>query len=427
VNVAFLWWALALVFLLPFLDPRRPRRLLHLDLIVLVGSFAAIMAPAYLPFGDHSDEVAIALVHLGLVYLLARMLLAGFRPRRRAEPLVPVLPLSWLAAVLIALVVFRIAYVVALDPGLVDTGGAGVIGADRITHGQPIYGERFSPDLPPHTDTYGTFLYLAYVPFELLFPVGDHYWQGGAERVAAIAFDLLTLVGLFLLGRRLRPGAEGRRLGVILAFAWASYPYTLYVMGYGFNDALISLLLVCSLLVLSSAPARGLFMALAAGAKFAAAGLAPLFAAGTGERRSRSAVAFSVVFVGLILAGFLPLLPDGGLSELFDRTLRYQEVRNECCTPWRLLPGLDWLQVPLQLAGAGLGLAVAFVPRRKSPAQVAALGAAILIAIELTLSNWNPWYIPWFAPFVFVALFASQGALAPTGAAARPQARARVV
>jgi Glycosyltransferase family 87 len=426
VNVEFLWSALGLVFLLPFVDLRRPGRLLHLDLIVLVGAFAAIMSPSYLPFGDRSDEVAIALVHLGLAYLLARMLLAGFRPRRRPEPLVPVLPLSWLAAAMIALVLFRIAYVVALDPGLVDTGGAGVIGADRITHGQPIYGERFSPELPPHTDTYGPFLYLAYVPFELVFPVGDHYWQGGAERVAAIVFDLLTMVALFILGRRLRAGAEGRRLGVILAFAWASYPYTLYVMSYGFNDALISLLLVCSLLALSSPPARGLFTALAAGAKFAAAALAPLFAAGVGERRLRSAVAFSAVFVVLIVAGFLPFVPDGGVSELYDRTLRYQEVRSECCTPWRLLPGLDWMQVPLQLAIAAFALVVAFVPRRRSPAQVAALGAAILIAIELTLSNWNPWYIPWFAPFVFIALFTLEGTQAPTPGVGRPRAHAGV-
>ena len=207
---------------------------------------------------------------------------------------------------------------------------------------------------------------------------------------------------------------------MVLAFAWASFPYTFYVMAYGFNDALVSLLLVCCLLVVSSAPARGLVLAVAAGAKYAPAALAPLFATGTGERRSRSAVAFGVVFVAVIVAGFTPFVPDGGLSELFDRTLSYQQDRSDaCCTLWVLSPGLDWLQVPLQVAVGALAVAVAFVPRHRSPVQVAALGAAILLGIELSLSNWNPWYIVWFAPFVFVALLAVED----VSLAARRQAR----
>jgi Glycosyltransferase family 87 len=408
VEVQFVWLALGIIFLLPFFDPRRPLRLLHLDLLVLVGGTAAIMYPAYVPFGDASVDIAIGSAHLGMAYLLVRMLMLGFRPGRRSGPLIPVLPLWSLGAALVPLVVLRLAYVVAADPALIDTGGAGVLGADRILAGETLYGERFAPDLPPHTDTYGVFLYLAYVPFELIFPVGEHFWQGGAERAAAVGFDLLTLATLFLLGRRLREGGEGRALGVVLAFAWASFPYTFYVMAYGFNDALVSLLLVCCLLVVSSAPARGVVLAIAAGAKYAPAALAPLFATGTGERRSRSAVVFAVVFVAVIVAGFAPFVPDGGLSELFDRTLRYQQDRTDaCCTLWVLFPRLDWLQVPLQVAVGALAVAVAFVPRHRSPIQIAALGAAILLGIELSLSNWNPWYIVWFAPFVCVALLAA--------------------
>jgi glycosyl transferase family 87 len=408
VEVQFVWLVLGIIFLLPFIDPRHPLRLLHLDLLVLVGSAAPIMYPAYLPFGDASVDIAIGSAHLGMAYLVVRMLRSGFRPGRRSTPLIPVVPVWSLAAALAPLVVLRLAYVAAADPALIDTGGAGVLGADRILNGESLYGERFAPDLPPHTDTYGVFLYLAYVPFELILPVGEHFWQGGAQRAAAVTFDVLTMAALFLLGRRLRGGAKGTRLGVILAFAWASFPYTFYVMTYGFNDALVSLLLVCSLLVLSSPPARGLVVAVAAGAKYAPAALAPLFATGTGERRSRSAVAFGVVFLAIIGAGFAPFVPDGGPSELFDRTLRYQQDRTDaCCTLWVLFPGLDWLQVPLQVAVAVLALAVAFVPRHRSPVQIAALGAAILLGVEMSLSNWNPWYIVWFAPFVFVAWLAA--------------------
>jgi hypothetical protein len=60
------------------------------------------------------------------------------------------------------------------------------------------------------------------------------------------------------------------------------------------------------------------------------------------------------------------------------------------------------------VAVGALAVTVAFVPRRRSPVQVAALGAALLLGIELSLSNWNPWYIPWYAPFVFVALLAGE-------------------
>ena len=47
---------------------------------------------------------------------------------------------------------------------------------------------------------------------------------------------------------------------------------------------------------------------------------------------------------------------------------------------------------------------IAFVPRRKSILQLAALTAAILIGFELVLTHWFYLYIPWFFPFVAFAL-----------------------
>jgi hypothetical protein len=49
---------------------------------------------------------------------------------------------------------------------------------------------------------------------------------------------------------------------------------------------------------------------------------------------------------------------------------------------------------------------VAFVPRRKSPLQLAALTGALLIGFELVLTHWFYLYIPWFFPFAAVALIA---------------------
>ena len=51
--------------------------------------------------------------------------------------------------------------------------------------------------------------------------------------------------------------------------------------------------------------------------------------------------------------------------------------------------------------------AVYFVPRTKNPLQVAALSGALLIGFELVLTHWFYLYIPWFFPFVAIALLAT--------------------
>ena len=50
-------------------------------------------------------------------------------------------------------------------------------------------------------------------------------------------------------------------------------------------------------------------------------------------------------------------------------------------------------------------MAVAFVPRTRDLRQVAALGAAVLIALQLTATYWFYFYIVWFAPLALVAMF----------------------
>ena len=48
-----------------------------------------------------------------------------------------------------------------------------------------------------------------------------------------------------------------------------------------------------------------------------------------------------------------------------------------------------------------------FVPSRRGVVEVAALGAAVLIALQLTVNYWLYPYIVWFFPLVAVAIFAS--------------------
>jgi hypothetical protein len=402
VNAPYVWLSLCLLFLVPFVDPRRPFRLLHLDLVVLLG-----LGISLLFFNRGEITVSVPLVYPVLGYVFARMIWAGSRPRERPGPLVPMLDIRWVAIAAVALACARIALNVA-DSRVIDIGVAGVVGADRITHGQALYDGGFAPGVGIRGDVYGPVNYLAYVPFELAFPWQGEWGDVPAAHAAAIAFDLLTAFGLLVLGRRLRRGEQGRALGVALAFAWLAYPFTLYTMNANANDSLIAATMVGAMLVLSSPPARGAMLALGSAAKFGPAALAPLFATATGERRWRSALLFTIAFVAVAALVTLPFIPDGGPRELYDRTLGYQAARSSPFSVWGLAPSLDFLR-PVARAGAvALALAVALWPARKTPLQVAALAAAVIVAVQVGATHWFYFYVVWFLPLVLLVLFAAQ-------------------
>jgi len=407
VNSPWIWLPLCLLFVAPFFDPRRPARLLHLDLLVLIG-----LGISLLFFNRAEITASVALTYPVLGYFLIRMLVAGFWPREREGPVVPLAPIRWLAIGVFALVAGRIALNV-IDSHVIDIGVAGVIGADRITDGQPLYEGAFSIGLDLKGDVYGPVNYLSYVPFELIWP-WDGVWDAGvgAAHAASIAFDLACVIGLVALGRRLREGEEGRALGWALAFAWVACPWTLYTMNANANDALIAALGIGALLTLRSAPARGALTALAAAAKFGPAAIAPLFATADPERRWRGALWFSIAFVAIAALVTLPFVPDGGLRELYDRTLGYQATRSSPFSVWGQAPSLDFAQPVVRVLAAALAIAVAFVPRRKTAVQVAALAVAVTIAVQLTASHWFYFYVVWFLPFALVASFASQQRIA---------------
>jgi hypothetical protein len=54
-----------------------------------------------------------------------------------------------------------------------------------------------------------------------------------------------------------------------------------------------------------------------------------------------------------------------------------------------------------------LGALVAVLPKRRSAVQIAALAAAVLIAFQIAADHWFYLYVVWFAPLIFVSLFAS--------------------
>ncbi len=97
-------------------------------------------------------------------------------------------PAGWLVLALVVLVGFRVGLNV-VDSNVIDVGYAGVIGADRIADGDPLYGDGFSERVR-HGDTYGPLSYLTYVPFEQALPWGGKWDDLPAAHGAAILFDL---------------------------------------------------------------------------------------------------------------------------------------------------------------------------------------------------------------------------------------------
>jgi glycosyl transferase family 87 len=406
VNRWWIWLPLCVLFLAPFVDPRRPLRLIHLDLLALLGFSVSLFF-----FNKAEIGLSVALIYPVLAYFFLRMLIAGFGSAESRGRLLPLARPSWLAAGIVALVAFHTAYV-ATEGKVIDVGLAGVIGADRITHGEDVYTPDFSEPLPSSSDVrgdvYGPVNYLAYVPFELAFPWSGRWDAVPAARSAALGFELLTALALFGLGRRVRAGPEGTNLGIALAYAWLAFPFTMYTLGSSFNDALVALLVVCSLLVVSSPPARGAVSALAGLTKFGPLILAPLFAAGHGERRARPLILFAIAFLAVAALVTIPLLPSGGFRELYDRTLGYQASRGSPFSVWGQAPSLHPLQTVSKVVAVALAVALFFVPRRRSTIQLAALAASLLIAVQVTANHWFYPYIVWFAPLVLFAVFARQ-------------------
>jgi hypothetical protein len=434
-NRTEVWLAFCVLFLLGLIDWRRPLSLRTLDLIVLLSFSASLW------FFNRGDVfTSMPLVYPAFAYLLARMIWVGLRGRSPS-----VRAAFWPVWLLAAAAVFLSGFRIGLNlegSNVIDVGYSGVVGAHRIVNGEMPYGhmpvqgnlkacgpadaegeirDRIQTNgrcesSNERGDTYGPVAYLAYVPGFLALGWSGKWDSLPVAHFTSIALDLLVLLGLALVGRRF----GGLPLAATLAFAWATYPFTQYVSNSNTNDALMPLLLVWGFWLVSSPWARGIFSALAGWTKFGVLLVAPLWA-GYPEavrfRRPRGPLLFAAGFAAATLAAFSILLlepdPAHAARVFWDRTLGWQLSRESPFSIWDWgqyhaagIPDLRLVQLPLiglVVAGA---VALAFYPRRRSPLQLAALTAAILIGFEIVLTHWSYLYLPWFFPFVAFAVLA---------------------
>jgi hypothetical protein len=438
INSARVWLGLCAVFLLGLANFRRPLSIRNLDLLVLLSFSVSLWY-----FNDGRVFASAALVYPPLVYLLARMLWSGARGRGSADA--PVWPVWMLAAATVFLAGFRIGLNVE-DSNVIDVGYSGVVGAERISHGQAPYGhfplegklkacgpadadgeirDRIQTNgrcesANPQGDTYGPVAYEAYLPGYWIFGWSGKWDDLPAAHFASVVFDVLCALGLALVGRRF----GGNRLAVTLAFAWMAWPFTQYASSSNTNDALPPLFLIWGFWLASAPIARGAFSALAGWTKFAPLLVAPLWASYPDARaRPREKLVFVAAFALATIAAFSILLfepsPLHAVRVFWERTVSWQVGRDSPFSIWDWrqyragLPDLHLLQRALEVLLAVGAVVVYFVPRRKSLRQLAALTAALLIGFELVLTHWFYLYLPWFFPFVAVVVLTPEAAPAP--------------
>jgi hypothetical protein len=434
INSLPVWLAFCAAFLIGLGDLRRPFSLRNLDLLVLLSFSVSLWY-----FNKGHVFTSVPLAYPPLVYLLGRMAWIGWRGRSPAAK-----PSVWPVWVLAAMTVFLMGFRVGLnvrDSNVIDVGYSGVIGAARIWAGEspynhfPVEGnlkacgkadsdgeirERIQTNgrcesANERGDTYGPVAYEAYLPgFWALGWTGK--WDDlPAAHFTSIAFDVACLLLLALLGFRM----GGTRMAATLAFAWAAYPFTQYVSSSNTNDAIPPAFLILGLILVAFPWARGGSLALSAWTKFGALLLVPLWASyPDGLTRPRSKLAFAAGFVGATALAFWVLFlepsPLHAARVFYDRTVSWQIDRESPFSIWDWrqyhagLPDLHLLQRVLEVLLLVGAVAVYFLPRRKTVLQLAALTGALLIGFELVLTHWFYLYIPWFFPFVAVAVLAAR-------------------
>ncbi len=432
INSYSVWLGFCAAFLLGLANFRRPLSWRNLDLLMLLSFSVSLWF-----FNRGNVFASVPLAYPPLVYLIVRCAWIGFTGRPvRGRPL-------WPAWMLLAATVFLAGFRIGLNienSNVIDVGYAGVIGADRIARGQTPYGHfpiegNLKPCGPsdsegeirdriqtngrcesanPQGDTYGPVSYESYLP---------GYWIRGwtgkwdklpAAKFTSIAFDIACLVGLALVGLRF----GGPLLGAALPFAWAAYPFTQYVSSSNTNDSIPAAFLIWGFWLVTSAWARGIFVALSSWTKFATLVVAPMWLTYPEVRwRPRRVAAFVAGFALATVAAFSILLldphPIAAAHVFYKRTIENQVDRQSPFSLWdwrqyhaRGIPDLRVLQRILEGLLVVAIVAFAFVPRRKSPLQLAALTAVLLLGFELVLTHWFYLYIPWFFPFAAFAFLA---------------------
>ncbi len=352
------------------------------------------LAGAVQPRPDRALGTARRIRFLG--YLLVRMLLLAFRRGRPAAPLRLTVPVSWLAVAVVFLVGFRIGLNV-VNSNVIDVGYAGVIGADKLLHGHKLYGHWPKDNAPGRHLRAGQLLRLRALPGHLRLErdLGQPS-RRSRRRDRLRSPDAARAVPA-------RPADPRAHLGVVLAYAWAAYPFSLWALSSNTNDSWSRLLVVATLLVIGSAPARGAGSRSGRADQVRASGPGAAVPARPGLRswppRRGVASPSSSPSPPRGRAGHAACPPGRQLlSAFWHDTIVYQAQRRRHSRSGVCGAASGFEQHLVEGAAIALALIVAVVPRERGLVEIAALAAAVLIALQMAGSYWLYSYIVWFFP-----------------------------
>jgi hypothetical protein len=362
----------------------------NLDVLALLSLTVPILA------GDHQlFELSVLSGYVPLAYLCWRFMQRATRAETRAqaagrplhELLIPSIPR--LLGYAIAAAAALLAIIAISSPGAIDVGFASTAGATLLLHGTLLYGHM--PADVVHGDTYPLLNYVLYLPAAAVAPVRDAFDDTSSAVLVAFAAALVVAVGL-------------RRSGSRAVLAWLCFPPLAVAVASGTND----LLLAAAIALALAAAARGgrSALALAAGAwiKLAPLVLLPIWLARTtGRPLVRAVGAIAGLSAGLV-AWILVLGGPAGIGHMLH-AMSFQLDRGTLQSAWALL-GLGPAQQVAQAGTIGLVAWAALNARRiaTEPARLAALSGAVLVALQLSASNWSYLYVVWLFPCAAMAL-----------------------
>jgi hypothetical protein len=332
---------------------------------------------------------------------------SGWHPKGRRRILVIAVAVAALALAL-----------VSIPGGLVsDVSFASMAGATDLIHGVLPYGHLRQSELV-HGDTYPLLAYVLYIPAALIAPVKGAFDNLDGGLFAATAYALAGAVAMYVTGKR-AAGRDDRSAGLRFALAWLAFPPVVIATSSGSNDMAAAACIAWAVALISY-PGRSAFaVALAGWVKLAPLALLPAWILRErGAAAWRAAAAAAAVTAGVV-ALVLALGGPDGFGDMIT-ALSFQAERGSLLSLWSLLD-LPGLQVAFQAAVVTLIVVTAVRVWRDhdlatDPRRMAALGAAIMIGVQLAASYWTYTYLVWAFPLIALALLSERPARSPARA-----------
>ncbi|HYC77164.1 MAG TPA: hypothetical protein VEI02_06000 [Planctomycetota bacterium] len=426
--------------------PFRPLR--NVDLLMLLGA-AAFMTDLQIrhqALDDPAARPAFVAAYTGLYAVTAWWWVRGLigALAARGEDRRPNVRPRALAALALFLFVFDVGLAAVRTPD--DCGHYTNLGAQRMleTGGWP-YGDKGL--VGGAGATYGPVLYLAHAGFLALqhdptpnppdaLPdpnFGYHLPPRWATRASAVLFHALTLLALFLVGRRARDAATGWALVAL----YAGSPYVIGLGGEGLwlsGMTYVSHLAPAAMVALAFAALPrpflcGALLNLAVGTGYFPAFFFPAW---TAYFATRARPAWKPFLAGFFLVGLVTIAavwfgtradPEKNPAQLFlEGTIAHQEAPDQYGSStlsfWHAQPSLRALLrrplfggegamwTPMFFVVAGYSLLGFLLGRRRTPAQLAWLTASTIACVQLWKHHASGTYVEWYYPLLLIALHA---------------------